>query len=157
MSESNPIHVSLMRTKFLATGGIILSATAIAIVIGIPGILHPRDEYTNDDDAIDASPFLMEILSINDREQDLVTTKSPSIAPSSIMPSQDILPIITKPTHRSRESLPTLRTTSIEVDVVTEAKTTRHLNNIFDEDDSFRLKLYWEPGYYWQEKNEEKW
>jgi hypothetical protein len=107
----------------------------------------------------------MEILSINDREQDLVTTKSPSIAPSSIMPSQDILPIITKPTHRSRESLPTLRTTSIdvdvvasiEVDVVAEAETMRHLNNIFNEDDSFRLKLYWEPGYYWQEKIEEKW
>ena len=141
MSES-PIRVSLMRTKFLATGGIILGTTAIAFVIGIPVILHQRDEHT------DANPT---------KTFSMVVTKSPSIAPSSIMPSQDLLPIITKPTHRSRESLPTLRTTSIEVDVAAVAKTARHLNNIFDEDDSFRLKLYWEPGYYWQENTDEKW
>jgi hypothetical protein len=151
MSES-PIRVSMMRTKFLATGGIILGTTAIAFVIGIPVILHQRDEHTDDDGSlIDANPT--KTFSMGKH----LVTKSPSIAPSSIMPSQDLLPIITKPTHRSRESLPTLRTTSIEVDVAAVAKTTRHLNNIFDEDDSFRLKLYWEPGYYWQENTDEKW
>lgn len=157
MNESNPIRASLMRNKFLATGGIIFGVTAISFVIGIPFTLQ-RDEYTNDDGSlINTNPtktLTMEILPINDREH---FVRSTSITPSFIMPSQDLIPITTKPAHQNRESLPTLRTTPIQVGGVAAEAKTRQLNNIFDEDDSFRLKLYWEPGYYWQENTEEKW
>ena len=169
MSKSNSNRPSLRRTTFLATGGIVLGATALANVVQIPTILchdgstddagHSIDAYpsatfppesaSNDSKQI-ATPLTLLNASIGSNHSN---HQDPSIQVDSIASR------FTEPLIATRNLVPMLRaylpknTTSVEVDVPAK----RQLRNIFDGTDSIWLKLYWEDGYLWQGKAEEKW
>ena len=168
MSESNSIRLSLQRTKFLATGGVVLGATAIINVFGIPTILC-RDESTDDAgrsiNAYTSAAFPPEIAS-NDSDQFATPTSLLNASTGSNDSNKDpfirvdsIASRFTEPLIATRDFVPMLRaslpknTTSFEDNDPVK----RQLRNIFDGTEVIRLKLYWEDGYFWQEKAEEKW
>lgn len=117
MSELNPKFLE-QRSKFIAIGGVVVCASTLGAVFGLPTVLQ-RDVSPDDAESSFAA-FVPENASVLNH------------AP----------PEVDKPT------------TAYEADTLPPM---RQLGNVFLEDNAVRLKLYWQDGYFWQEKKEETW
>jgi hypothetical protein len=120
------------RSTFVVIGGVVACATAPAAVFGLPGVLRGDESHSDNSSSILAigSKVSNQTQSIKINSTDSPTSKPTQLlAPTSASPADNGAHI---------------------------ASATRNLN-IFAEDISVRLKLYWQRDYYWQEETEEKW
>ena len=152
MNQSNPNRLEdhKKRTTFVVIGGVVACVTALAVVFGRQGVnaISRGDVSHSDDDASFAELVPANASGSNDSNQvSLIQVASissqstaPSIANSNLLPTS-------KPTQQLRKYSP--------ANLVHTAPATRELNLFLEE--VFRLKLYWEVGYYWQEETVEKW
>jgi hypothetical protein len=120
---------------FVVIGGVLACATALAAVFGLPGV-HRGDESHIDNNSAIAS--LGSTVSNEAQSIQMNSTYSPT----------------SKPTQQLRKYSRTSRFPADDDARI--ASATRNLN-LFAEEVSVRLKLYWQRGYYWQEEIEEKW
>ncbi len=147
MSELNPKFLSCheQRSKFIAIGRVVVCASTLGVVFGLPTFLQ-RDESPDDADSSFAA-FVPEKQSVidsfmNSAESDVLNHAPPEVDSISKLAHQLTANLRTKPTPAyEADTLPPMR----------------QLGNLFLEDNAVRLKLYWQDGYFWQEKKEETW
>ena len=132
MSELNPKFLE-QRSKFIAIGGVVVCASTLGAVFGLPTVLQ-RDVSPDDAESSFAA-FVPENASVLNHAPPEVDS-------------------ISKSARQLTANLRTKPTTAYEADTLPPM---RQLGNLFLEDNAVRLKLYWQDGYFWQEKKEETW
>jgi hypothetical protein len=153
MSESNQNFLKChgQRSKFIAIGGVVVCAFTLGVVFGLPTVLQRHD---SPDDANSSFAAFIPKNASNKSEQLAADSfmNSAGSDDSNHVPAE--VDSISKPAHKLMANLRTKPTTSYEVDTL---PSMRKLGNLFIEDNAIRLKLYWQGGYFWQEKREETW
>jgi hypothetical protein len=132
MSELNPKFLE-QRSKFIAIGGVVVCASTLGAVFGLPTVLQ-RDVSPDDAESSFAA-FVPENASVLNHAPPEVDS-------------------ISKSARQLTANLRTKPTTAYEADTLSPM---RQLGNLFLEDNAVRLKLYWQKDYFWQEKKEETW
>jgi hypothetical protein len=150
MSELNPNFLSRheQRSKFIAIGGVVVCASILGVVFGLPTALQRDDSPDGADSSFAA---VVPQNASNDKEQSVRVYSTGSDVLIHAPPEVDI---ISKSAHQLTANLRTKPTTAYEADTLPPM---RQLGNLFLEDNAVRLKLYWQDGYFWQEKKEETW
>ena len=153
MSELNPNFLSRheQRSKFIAIGGVIVCASTLGVVFGLPTVLQ-RDKSPDEADS-SFSAFVPKNAS-NDNEQSVHDGFMDSAGSDVLNHAPLEVDSISKSAHHLTANLRTKPTTAYEADTLSPM---RQLGNLFLEDNAIRLKLYWQNGYFWQEKKEETW
>jgi hypothetical protein len=132
MSELNPKFLE-QRSKFIAIGGVVVCASTLGAVFGLPTVLQR-----------DVSPY--------DAESSFAAFVPENASVLNHAPPE--VDSISKSARQLTANLRTKPTTAYEADSLPPM---RQLGNLFLEDNAVRLKLYWQDGYFWQEKKEETW
>ena len=184
MSQSSPNQPdeTKQRASFMAIGGFVVGASAMAVLFGLHNAVDDervdslRGYSSSSAPEIDTSDMNMVNIVVPSNFSETMSTIATNISTStqavnsiapptqapSYSPSSDTL----RPT-----SFPTSSETSMPTDLPTSDTTFAPTLEDYDTPDGlklqpwalrssevgFRLKLYWETGYYWQERTDETW
>ena len=154
----------------MAVGGFVVGASAMAAVIGLHNIFDNGESTSlrGSDQLPGSSGTASSNSESNHSSQvlsdEMSSTATPTAAPSFITNNSPV------PTFSPTQQLETLIPTNLPTrdgEFPTEIPTTKGEQNTSGAFTShsilrtvevgFRLKLYWEDGYFWQEKTNEKW
>jgi hypothetical protein len=149
MSELNPNFLSRheQQSKFIAIGGVVVCASTLGVVFGLPTVLQHDKSPDDADSSFSAFASNDNEQSVHDGFMDLAGSDVLNHAPPEV-------DSISKSAHHLTANLRTKPTTAYEADTLSPM---RQLGNLFLEDNAVRLKLYWQKDYFWQEKKEETW
>ncbi|KAL7523702.1 hypothetical protein ACHAXR_000294, partial [Thalassiosira sp. AJA248-18] len=177
-STTNPKQ----RATLMAVGGFVVGASAMAALIGLHNVFHndksaslrgysssATPEFDTSNDKVSSMPMSspsptstpeasseQDIFSASIRSMNSTATPTPAPSssnsspfPTSYMPTPETLMPTDYPTHDATEA-----PTELEDGAPDALFKRQHLRS---KEVGFRLKLYWEEGYFWQERTEEKW